>query len=150
MYQPEPTSFLQLSTGFAIPQSFPGYAFDETQLRLSDGRGAAAPGSGGNAASALFYETSLFNAANSAVVGPAPSAPSSFDLHTNSPPPTTTSAATATSTVTAPPHPQTSIPISLKMEANADDLAAQEAAAREYQPQPVVCIFCSKANEGGV
>jgi hypothetical protein len=134
MYQPQPTAFLQVSTGYAIPHSLPDYTFDETPLRLSDGRGSAA-GAGGNAASALLYGTSLFSA-NSAGVGPAPSASGgSFNFHsTSSSSSTTTAAAAASSTITAPSHHRPSLPILLKMEPNTDDLVAQEAAAREYQP----------------
>jgi ubiquitin thioesterase protein OTUB1 len=135
MYQPEPTAYLQVSTGYAIPHSLPDYRFDETPLRLSDGRGSAGPGASGNAASALLYGTPLFST-NSAGVGPAPSASGgSFNFHsTSSPSSTTTAAAAAASTITAPSHHRPSLPILLKMEPNTDDLVAQEAAAREYQP----------------
>lgn len=135
MYQPQPTAFLQVSTGYAIPHSLPDYTFDETPLRLSDGRGSAAAGAGSSATSALLYGTSLFSA-NSAGVGPAPSASGgSFSFHsTSSPSSTTTAAVAASSTITAPSHHRPSLPILLKMEPNTDDLVAQEAAAREYQP----------------
>jgi len=129
MYQPEPTAYLQVSTGYAIPHSLPDYTFDETPLRLSDGRGSAAAGTGGNAASALLYGTPLFSA-NSAGVGPAPSASGSFGFHSTNPSSTTA----ASSTVSAPSHHRPSLPILLKMEPNTEDLVAQEAAAREYQP----------------
>jgi ubiquitin thioesterase protein OTUB1 len=135
MYQPQPTAFLQVSTGYAMPHSLPEYTFDETPLRLSDGRGSATGGAGGNAASALLYGTSLFSA-NSPGVGPASSASGgSFNFHsTSSSSSTTTAAAAASSTITAPSHHRPSLPILLKMEPNTDDLVAQEAAAREYQP----------------
>ncbi|KAL2145526.1 hypothetical protein VTI28DRAFT_6918 [Corynascus sepedonium] len=131
MYQPEPTAYLQVSTGYAIPQSLPDYTFDETPLRLSNGQSSVAAGVGGNAASALLYQTPLFSAANSAVVGPAPPTAGSLNFHPNSSSSTTTA---TSSTATAPSHHRTSLPISLKMEPNTDDLVAQEAAAREYQP----------------
>jgi ubiquitin thioesterase protein OTUB1 len=137
MYQPEPTAYLQVSTGYAIPHSLPDYRFDETPLRLSDGRGSAAAGASGGAASALLYGTPLFST-NSAGVGPAPSASGGGSFHFHSTPSssstTTAAAAAAASTITAPSHHRPSLPILLKMEPNTDDLVAQEAAAREYQP----------------
>ncbi|KAK4156760.1 peptidase C65 Otubain-domain-containing protein [Chaetomidium leptoderma] len=140
MFQPEPTAYLQVSTGYAIPHGLPEYTFDETPLRLTDGRGSVAAGAGGNAAaSALLYGTGLFSA-NSAGVGPAPSASGSFDFHSTTGTTTASSAAAAaaaastTSTVSAPSHHRASLPLLLKMEPNSEDLVAQEAAAREYQP----------------
>jgi ubiquitin thioesterase protein OTUB1 len=128
MFQPEPTAYLQVSTGYAIPHGLPDYTFDETPLRLSDGRGSGSTGLGGNSVGALLFGTSIFSA-NSANVGPAPSASNSFNFHAT---PSTTTAA-ANSTISAPSHHRPSLPLLLKMEPNAHDLVAQEAAAREYQ-----------------
>jgi hypothetical protein len=44
--------------------------------------------------------------------------------------------------VPAPSHHRPSLPILLKMERNTDDVVAQEAAAREYQPQLEVTLIC--------
>lgn len=129
MFQPEHPAYLQVSTGYAIPHSLPDYTFDETPLRLSDGRGSVAAGAGANAANALLYGTPLFSSANSAGVGPAPAVSASFNFHS------TSSAAATTPTLSAPSHHRPSLPILLKMERNTDDLVAQEAAAREYQAQ---------------
>jgi ubiquitin thioesterase protein OTUB1 len=134
MYQPEPTAYLQVSTGYAMPQGLPDYTFEETPLRLSDAaRGSVAAGAGANDAGALLFGTPLFSA-NSAGVGPATSAAGSFPVNFH---PTSSSSATAAaSTVSAPPsHHRPSLPLLLKMEATQEDLVAQEAAAREYQPQ---------------
>src|SRR5689334_15457078 len=141
MFQPEPTAYLQVSTGYAIPHGLPEYTFDETPLRLTDGRGSVAAGAGGNAAAnALLYGTGLFSA-NSAGVGPAPSASGSFDFHSTTSSPA--AAASTTSTVSAPSRHRASLPLHLKMEPNSEDLVAQEAAAREYQPNlEVTFISC--------
>lgn len=130
MFQPEPTAYLQVSTGYAMPHGLPDYTFDETPLRLSDAhaRGSGAAGAGGNAAAALLYGASIFST-NSAGVGPASSG--SFDFHSTA---SSSSTPAASSTVSAPSHHRPSLPILLKMEPNAEDLVAQEAAAREYQP----------------
>lgn len=145
MFQPppEPTAYLQLSTGYAIPHSLPEYVFDDTQVRLSDGRGSGTVDAG-----ALLYHGTppIFSPqAGCAGLGPAPAAPNSFDfdITTSSATTTTTTttttatatAAAATSTACVPPHPRTSLPLLVKMEPNTQDLAAQEAAARDYQPQ---------------
>lgn len=137
-HQPEPTAYLQMSTGFAMPHGLPDYTFDETPLRLSDGRGPGGAGVGGHAASALLYGTPIFSTAGSAGVGPAPAG--SFDFH-HSHSSTTSSAAPAASSsaISAPSHHRPSLPILLKMEPNSDDLVAQQAAAREYQPRLEVC-----------
>ncbi|AEO65607.1 f269be01-2657-4f0a-9429-421a051efec3 [Thermothielavioides terrestris] len=144
MFQPEPTAYLQVPAGYAIPPSLPDYAFEETPIRLNDGRGSAATvaaGAGGSAAGEplLYGTTPIFSASvNSAGLGPASSAAGSFpaDFHPASS--TTTTAAAATATVSAPSlhtHHRPSLSLLPKMEANADDLVAQEAAARDYQPQ---------------
>jgi ubiquitin thioesterase protein OTUB1 len=141
MFQPEPTAYFQVSTGYAIPHSLSDYAFDETPLRLSHGRRSSAVGTSSNAAAnALLYGTPLFNSANnSAGVGPAPSAAAaasgSFNFHS------TSSTTTLSSSVPAPSHHRPSLPILLKMERNTDDVVAQEAAAREYQPQLEVTLI---------
>ena len=138
-HQPEPTAYLQMSTGFAMPHGLPDYTFDETPLRLSDGRGPGGAGVGGHAASALLYGTPIFSTAGSAGVGPAPAG--SFDFH-HSHSSTTSSAAPAASSsaISTPSHHRPSLPILLKMEPNSDDLVAQQAAAREYQPRLEVCL----------
>ena len=130
-----------------MPHGLPDYTFDETPLRLSDGRGPGGAGVGGHAASALLYGTPIFSAAGSAGVGPAPAG--SFDFHHSHSHPhphssTTSSAAPAASSsaISAPSHHRPSLPILLKMEPNSDDLVAQQAAAREYQPRLEVC-HCS-------
>ena len=142
-HQSEPTAYLQVSTGFAMPHGLPDYTFDETPLRLSDGRGPGGAGVGGHAASALLYGTPIFSAAGSAGVGPAPAG--SFDFHHSHSHSSTTSSAPAASSsaISAPSHHRPSLPILLKMEPNSDDLVAQQAAAREYQPRLEVCHgFC--------
>lgn len=126
MFQSQP--YIQVSTGYAIPHSLPDYTFEETPLRLSDGRRPGSEGASGSAANALFYGTSIFSAANGAGIGPAPSPPGTFDFHA-------TSSTAAASTVPAPAHHRPSLPLLPKMESNTDDLVAQEAAAREYQPR---------------
>lgn len=157
MFQPEPSPYLQLPTGYAIPHGLPDYAFEETPLRLGDSRGAAAaaaaavgadgPGSaaaaaaGGGGVLPMLYNVNgppVFagGSANSAGAGPAPSASGSFNfpIHATSP---STTAPTAASTVavSAPSHHSSSLPLLVKMEPNAHDLVAQEAAARNYEPQ---------------
>jgi ubiquitin thioesterase protein OTUB1 len=134
MFQPEPTAYLQVSTGYAMPHGLPDYTFDETPLRLSEAhaRGSGTAGAGGSAAAALLYGASIFST-NSATIGPASSG--SFNFHST----TTSSSTPAASTVSAPSHHRPSLPILLKMEPNAEDLVAQEAAAREYQPHLEVC-----------
>ena len=101
-HQPEPTAYLQMSTGFAMPHGLPDYTFDETPLRLSDGRGPGGAGVGGHAASALLYGTPIFSTAGGAGVGPAPAG--SFDFHHSS---TTSSAAPAASSSAISPPPPT-------------------------------------------
>ncbi|KAK4102870.1 cysteine proteinase [Parathielavia hyrcaniae] len=127
MFQPDSTAYLHVSTGYAMPNGLPDYTFDETPLRLSDNRGSAAAGTGGS--SALLYTTPLFSSTSGAGIGPAPgpSALGSFNnFHSTSP---------ATANLSTPSsHHRPSLPLLLKMEPNAEDLAAQEAAAREYQP----------------
>ncbi|KAK4236105.1 peptidase C65 Otubain-domain-containing protein [Achaetomium macrosporum] len=136
MFQPEPTGYLQVSTGYAIPHTLPEYTFEETPLRLSDGRGSVAAGPGGSAAGPLLYGTPIFSTnVNSAGVGPASSAAAgSFpvDFHSTLP---TAATSSVSATVSAPSHHRPSLPLLPKMESSADDLVAQEAAAREYQPQ---------------
>ncbi|KAH6630528.1 peptidase C65 Otubain-domain-containing protein [Chaetomium sp. MPI-SDFR-AT-0129] len=168
MYQPEPTAYLQVSTGYAMPHTLPEYTFDETPLRLSDGRGGSSIGAGGSsssnaaATSALLYGTPLFSNTNSAGIGPAPptsgssTAPAPAHSHTfhhqqqqqhHQHPPqqhrtrnvartVPSSVAASSSRIHQHPHQQhhrASLPILLKMEPNSEDIAAQEAAAREYQ-----------------
>jgi hypothetical protein len=129
MFQPEPAAYIQVSTGYAIPHSVSDYTFEETPLRLNDGRGSGALGTGPSGANALLYAPMLSAPAGNRVqVGPAPSSPGSFNFNPTSLP-------AAPSTVPAPSHQPAPLPILLKMESSADELVAQEAAAREYQPQ---------------
>lgn len=188
MFQPEPTAYLPLSTGYGIGHGLPEFTFQETPLGLSGsggggggglgggisgsgggaGAGGRVPGAGGlggtcgsggsgyvgigsgtvgsgntagagtaggpatTAAAALIYTTPIFSP-NTATIGPA-SGPFSFHTtsshHNHQQPPHSS-------------HNQTRI----KMEPNTDDLAAQEAAARVYQPQIKVrdlsdSLFC--------
>ena len=147
MFQTEP-AYLQVSTGYAIPHGLPEYTFEETPLRLTDGRsiGGAGPGGIGSSAAttALLYSTPLFSGNSAAGVGPAPSggAAGSFNFQ-RSTTRTASSSSTAgpsSSSIAAPSHHRPSLPILLKMEQNADDMVAQEAAARDYQPQLEVRI----------
>ncbi|KAL2129719.1 hypothetical protein VTI74DRAFT_7399 [Chaetomium olivicolor] len=132
MFQPEPTAYLQVSTGYALPHGLPEYTFEETPaLRLSDGRGSVAAGAGGNGAGALLYGSPIYSA-NSASVGPALTAAATYNFHSTTS--SATSADATTSTVSAPAHHQSSLPILLKMEPN-PDIVAQQEAARDYQPQ---------------
>ncbi|KAL2256068.1 hypothetical protein VTK26DRAFT_2238 [Humicola hyalothermophila] len=140
MFQPEPTAYLPVSTGYAIPHGLPDYTFEETPFRWNSGRGpgvsAAGIGTSGGRAGggSVVFGTPVFGA-NSADVGPAPSAPASynnFNFHTTSSTPT----AAVASNVSAPSHHRPSLPLSLKMEPDAHDIAAQEEAARQYQLQP--------------
>lgn len=136
MFQPEPTAYLQVSTGYAIPHGLPDYTFEETPLRLNNGRVPGGSGAGGGTAGgSLLFGTSFFSA-NSADVGPAPSAPGSYNFHATS----SASTTAATSTISAPSHHRPSLPILLKMESDPHDIVAQEAAAREYQLQPEVTL----------
>ncbi|KAK4125208.1 cysteine proteinase [Parathielavia appendiculata] len=129
MFRPDSTAYLQVSTGYAIPHGLPDYTFNETPLRLSDSRDSAAAGAVGSSASALLYNTPLFSDTRSAGIGPAPSALGSFNnFHS------TSSTSPANPTISARSSHRPSLPLLLKMEPNAEDLAAQEAAAREYQP----------------
>ncbi|KAK4218969.1 peptidase C65 Otubain-domain-containing protein [Rhypophila decipiens] len=159
MFQPEPTAYIPLSTGYGIGHGLPEYTFQETPLGFGDSGGGGGPGSHGGggggigshgcgggggfvgtggsgtvgagtgagaitAATAplpLIYTTPIFNP-NTATIGPA-SGPFSFS--------------TTSSHHNQQHHHHSSHNSSrIKMEPNADDLAAQEAAAREYQPQP--------------
>ncbi|KAL2016595.1 hypothetical protein VTK56DRAFT_3296 [Thermocarpiscus australiensis] len=130
MFQSQTTAYIQASAGYAIPQILPEYRFEHTPLRPSDSCGPGAVGAGSSSAGNLLYTPPIFSA-NSAAVGPAPPLSGSFDFH-----PTSSSTATApTSTVSAPSHHRPSLPLLVKMEPDSDDLVAQEAAAREYQPQ---------------
>jgi ubiquitin thioesterase protein OTUB1 len=133
MFQPGPTGYFQVSTGYAIPHSLPDYTFEETPLRLSDGRDSVAAGPGGSAGP-LLYGTPIFSTnINNARIGPAPSTAGSFpvDFHSTLP---TTATSSVSATVSAASHHRPSLTLLPKMASNADDLVAQETAAREYQP----------------
>ncbi|KAK0737442.1 peptidase C65 Otubain-domain-containing protein [Apiosordaria backusii] len=148
MYEPDPAAqFIhQVSAGYSLPQTLPEYTFDETPLRLTDRRGRGGgygglggPGAGGAAgraaAGSLLYSP-IFStpaSANNAAVGPASSAAGHFNFHTTS----ATTASALTSSVPATTHHRSSPPHFAigKMEPTPEDLVAQEAAAREYQPQ---------------
>ncbi|KAK0730072.1 peptidase C65 Otubain-domain-containing protein [Lasiosphaeris hirsuta] len=146
MYQPEPTAYLQVSAGYGIAHGLPEFTFEETPLGLNGGggvgggggsnggyggglgtAGASLGGIGGiGGAGSLIYTSPIFSASSSAV-GPA-SGPFQFHHNTSN---TTSSNASAASS----PHHQRS-PHSVKMEPSlSNDLAAEEAAAREYQPR---------------
>ncbi|KAK0656283.1 peptidase C65 Otubain-domain-containing protein [Cercophora newfieldiana] len=143
MYQPEPTAFIQVPTGYGMCHGLPEYTFEETPLGLNGGGGGygggpgtAGPGGGGGGT--LIYTTPIFSASSS-VVGPAPGPGSSFQFHHSS------NASSSTNSTTSPassvlgrqhrlsPHSHSSSAV--KMEPNPDDVHAQEAAAREYQPE---------------
>ncbi|KAK4673834.1 hypothetical protein QC763_115410 [Podospora pseudopauciseta] len=144
MYEQDPAAQFvhQVSAGYSLPQTLPQYTFDETPLRLTDRRGRGGgygglggPGVGGAAGRSLLYSP-IFStpaSANAAGVGPASSAAGHFDFHTTS----ATSASALTSSVPATTHHRSSPPhfAIQKMEPNPEDLVAQEAAAREFQPQ---------------
>ncbi|KAK4199798.1 putative ubiquitin thioesterase [Triangularia verruculosa] len=148
MYEPDPSAqFIhQVSAGYSLPQTLPQYTFDETPLRLTDRRGRGGgfgglggPGAGsaaGRAATGSLLYSPIFStpaSANNAAIGPASSAAGHFNYH----PTSTTTASALPSSVpptthhrSSPPH----FPIA-KMDPAPEDLVAQEAAAREYQPQ---------------
>ncbi|KAK3693692.1 peptidase C65 Otubain-domain-containing protein [Podospora appendiculata] len=158
MYQPESEAYIQVSTGYGMAHGFPQYTFAATPLGLrttigGDGRGAAAGVSGGSGTTGLgavgalasLYASPIFSAMNSAAavnVGPA-SAPGQghgafhFQHSTNHNTNTISNPNSHSHSHHAHAHHQPSIPHShpaIKMESNQDDLVAQEAAAREYQP----------------
>ncbi|KAM7205259.1 Peptidase C65 Otubain domain containing protein [Rhypophila sp. PSN 637] len=164
MFQPEPTAYIPLSTGYGIGHGLPEYTFQETPLGFSGSGGGGGPGSHGGgggglggigshggggggggfvgtggsgtvgagssagadtggaitAATAPLIYTPIFNP-NTATIGPA-SGPffSTTSAHHNQ----------------QHHHHSSHNSSRIKMEPNADDMAAQEAAAREYQPQP--------------
>ncbi|KAK4447455.1 peptidase C65 Otubain-domain-containing protein [Podospora aff. communis PSN243] len=143
MYQPEPTAFIQVPTGYGMGHGLPDYTFEQTPLGLSGGGGGygGGPGTagagGGGGPGTLIYTTPIFSASSS-VVGPAPGP---FQFHHSS------SASSGTSSATTTTSPASSVlshqqrlsphshsPTAVKMEQNHDDLHAQEAAARDYQP----------------
>jgi len=136
MYQPEPTAFIQVPTGYGMGHVLPDYTFEETPLGLSGGGGGYGGGPGtvgaGGGAGTLIYTTPIFSAS-----GPA-SVP--FQFHSSdastSTPSTTTTTSPASSVLghqqRLSPHSHSSSAV--KMEPNHDDMHAQEAAARDYQP----------------
>lgn len=154
MYEQDPSAQFvhQVSAGYSLPQTLPQYTFDETPLRLTDRRGRGGgygglggPGVGGAAGRSLLYSP-IFStpaSANAAGVGPASSAAGHFNFHTTS----ATSASALTSSVPATTHHRSSPPhfAIQKMEPNPEDLVAQEAAAREFQPQLEVCCLSLRA-----
>lgn len=156
MFQPEPTAYLQVQAGGyggGMAHGLPEYTFEETPLGLGGGRGGYGGGVGGSAtgagggsggagagAGSLIYTTPIFSASSSnSAIGPAPGSAYHQFHHSHS------STTTATSSPASSLYPQTqrsqqhphslsqSTP-GLKMEPISDDLSAQEAAAREYQP----------------
>jgi hypothetical protein len=144
MYQPEPTAFIQVPTGYGMGHGLPDYTFEQTPLGLSGGGGGgygggpgtAGAGSGGGAGT-LIYTTPIFSASSS-VVGPAPGP---FQYHHSSSASSGTSSATTTTSPASSvlshqqrlsPHSHSSTAV--KMEQTHDDVHAQEAAARDYQP----------------
>jgi len=146
MYQPEPTAFIQVPTGYGMGHGLPEYTFEETPLGLNGGGGgygggpgtAGGPGGGGGAgAGTLIYTTPIFSA-NGSVVGPAPG-PGPFQFHhsSNASPSTATATTSPASSVLGHQHrlsPHSHSSSAVKMEPNHDDVHAQEAAARDYQP----------------
>ncbi|KAK5656367.1 hypothetical protein OQA88_4747 [Cercophora sp. LCS_1] len=137
MYQPQPTPLFQ--AGYGMGHGLPQYTFDETPLGLGGGGGggygagpgAAGAGSGGGAGT-LIYTTPIFSGSSPAV-GPA-SGP--FHQFHHSSPSSTSSPASSVlghhQHHRSSPHSQHSSS-SVKMEPS-HDVHAQEAAAREYQP----------------
>lgn len=137
-----------------MAHGLPEYTFEETPLGLGGGgRGGYGGGVGGSSAAgagagsgvgagagSLIYTTPIFSASSSnSAIGPAPGSAYHQFHHSHS------STTTATSSPASSLYPQTqrsqqhphclsqSAP-GLKMEPISDDLSAQEAAAREYQP----------------
>lgn len=139
-----------------MAHGLPEYTFEETPLGLGGGGrggygggvgGSSAAGAGGGSgvgvgagAGSLIYTTPIFSASSSnSAIGPAPGSAYHQFHHSHS------STTTATSSPASSLYPQTprsqqhphslsqSAP-GLKMEPISDDLSAQEAAAREYQP----------------
>lgn len=166
MFQPQPTAFIPFSTGYGMAHGLPEFTFEETPLGLSGGSGGfgghpgtagASSSSGGSGAGGLIFTTPIFSTSGSAV-GPAPG---SFQFHhpssgngtsTTTTTATTSASASSTSATTSPassvlglqqrpsPHSQHTYPASsVKMESSHDDMHAQEAAARDYQPDLKVC-----------
>jgi len=149
MFQPEPTAYLQVQAGGyggGMAHGLPEYTFEETPLGLGGGRGgygggpgssAGAGGGGNGGAGSLIYTTPIFSASSSnSAIGPAPGSAYHGPFHHSS---TTTTASTSPSSSQLQQHhrhPNNThlhSSVALKMETN-DDLAAQEAAARDYQP----------------
>ncbi|KAK3383514.1 peptidase C65 Otubain-domain-containing protein [Lasiosphaeria ovina] len=133
MFQPGPTAYVHVSNGYGVVHGLPEYTFEETPLGLSSGGGLFGGGPGGSGAgSALIYTSPIFSASN---VGGGP-ASSTFHFHTNSNNSNSTSPASNSASPITNHQPSPAPHFSMvKMEVNSDDLAAQEAAAREYQPQ---------------
>ena len=132
MYQPEPTAYIQVPTGYGIAHGLPQYTFEETPFGLSGrgggggyGGGPGAAGVSGGGAGTLLFTSPIFSASSSAV-GPASG---SFQFHHPN-----TATAPAPSSILHQPSPASHASSSIKMEPNHDEMGAQEAAARDYQP----------------
>lgn len=165
MYQPpEPAAYIPAATSFGIRHGLPEYTFQETPLGLSSrraGSGGVGGGGGGGgggrvggggvsggyasgglglgssgtvgadsidsgARAGVFYSTPIFGP-NTGALGPAPGILASFPFHYNN--------------EFHHNHNTMSSLSRIKMESNPDDIAAQEAAAREYQSRTMVWIL---------
>lgn len=149
MYQPpEPATYIPAATGFGIRHGLPEFTFQETPLGLSSRRVGSGSGGGGGsisggsgsgfglgspgtvgadninsgASAGTFYAAPIYSA-NTAALGPAPGILSNFPFHFNS-----------------EFHHDDNPRSRIKMEMNPDDIAAQEAAARDYQSRTMVRI----------
>lgn len=135
-----------------MAHGLPEYTFEETPLGLGGGRGGYGGGVGGSAAGAgggsgggagagsLIYTTPIFSASSSnSAIGPAPGS-AYHQFHHSHSSTTTATSSPASSLYPQPqrsqqhPHSLSQSSPGLKMEPIGDDLSAQEAAAREYQP----------------
>ncbi|KAK3372376.1 peptidase C65 Otubain-domain-containing protein [Podospora didyma] len=149
MFQPQPTAYL-VNNGYGVAHSLPQYTFEATPIGLSGGSssgvgGGGSSGGGGFGGTVAAGTGGPATAVNGSLIYTSPifSGPASGPFHhfhsnhntnnssssSSSSPSASTSASSTTFNHSSPP------PRSVKMEANCDDLAAQEAAAREYQPQ---------------
>ncbi|KAK1758692.1 putative ubiquitin thioesterase [Echria macrotheca] len=144
MFQPpERPAFLQPgSGGYGIAHSLPEFTFEETPLGLSGGggggygAGSGAAGAGDAGPGSLLYTSPIFSTTGSSV-GPASGA---FHLpfhHSTSPSANTNTPSPASSSLAHHHLHQRSSPLSSSSSADmesAHDVNAQEAAARDYQP----------------
>lgn len=165
MYQPEPAAYIPVSTGYGIGNGLPEFTFQETPLGLSSsggtrGGGGGGGGSGGGyvglgssgtvvgadngagaaaAAAALLYTSPIFSASSAATIGPAsgPAGPFQVPFHQNHHQQHQQQSHQSHHHNTYRPHQSSPYPRS-KMDSFSDNLTAQEAAAREYQPSAKV------------